>query len=185
MKNPFKKFDNFFINLINRRLKNKVLDVFFFYFTNLGGVTFLSLLSLGLLIFGQGNVRSLGLEIVSALLFSGLIVQVLKRIFNRNRPYWILSNLNTFGLDLSDYSFPSGHSTASFSLATILALNYPQYIVIIYFVATLVSVSRIYLAVHYPTDVVAGITLGIISGLFVHNYLYPYLLDAFNIKFSI
>ncbi|WP_240648997.1 phosphatase PAP2 family protein [Anaerosphaera multitolerans] len=120
----------------------------------------------------EDNMRSLGFEIACALIVSSIIVQVLKRTFSRNRPYWILKNLNTYGIDLSDYSFPSGHSAASFSTCTIIALNYPKIALFVIFIGFLVAISRIYLAVHYPTDVLAGIIIGVISSLIVHYKLY-------------
>lgn len=176
MKNPFKAFDNFFINLINKKIRNRFFDFFFYYFTNLGGLISLVSLTLILLLFPGDRYRYLGIQLGMTLVLSGIIVQLLKRIFTRNRPYWILDNLNTYGLDLSDYSFPSGHSAASFSVAMILALNIPKYAFVFLILAFLIAVSRIYLAVHYPTDVTAGIIIGIISSLIVYYKLYPFLI---------
>ena len=175
MKNPFKTFDNFFINLINKQLRNKYFDFLFYHITNLGGA--LSLVSLTgiLVIFMRGKYRQLGFKMATTLVFSAIIVQILKRIFTRNRPYWILENLNTFGIDLRDYSFPSGHSAASFSVAVIIALNFKGLAFIAIFLAVLIALSRIYLAVHYPTDVAAGIIIGIVSSFIVQYRLYPFI----------
>lgn len=182
MKNPFKLFDNLFINLINKKMNNKFFSFLFYYITNLGGPFFLIGLVIVLIVLGN-DMRSLGIEIALALGVSTIVVQILKRTFSRNRPYWILENLNTYGIDLRDYSFPSGHSAASFSVCTIIALNFPAFSLLIMFVAILVAVSRIYLAVHYPTDVLAGIIIGIVSSLIVHYKLYPFLSFYFQNKF--
>jgi len=87
----------------------------------------------------------------------------------RERPYNILQNINTFGIKLKDYSFPSGHTTASFSIATVLSLNIPQLMIPVLILALMVGVSRIYLAVHYPSDVLVGVILGIVSSFATHS----------------
>ncbi|WBW49481.1 phosphatase PAP2 family protein [Peptoniphilus equinus] len=170
MKNPFKIFDNFFIEIINRRMHSSFWDFLFFHITHLGGVTASVLYVVVPFLLG-GKYRALAYQIVLALAISTLSAQILKRIFSRNRPYWILKNLHTFGIDLSDYSFPSGHSTASFTVAVIVGLNYPGLNVVVLVLAGFVAISRIYLGVHYPTDVLAGVLLGTLSSLFVYNYL--------------
>ncbi len=176
MKNPFKSFDDFLISLINKRMSNKLFDFLFFHITNLGGSISLTLLVL-LLLFFKGKPRVLGLELIAALAVTTAIVQILKRTFTRNRPYWILENLNTYGIDLSDYSFPSGHSAASFSVATVVAFNYQKIALLVICIALLIAVSRIYLAVHYPTDVVAGVVIGTICSMIVHYRIFPAFLE--------
>lgn len=171
MKNPFKSFDSFFIDLINQKMRCRFSNFLFYYITNLGGV--FSLVSFVLILLIINITRNLGIEVMLSLIVSTIVVQILKRTFARNRPYWILENLNTYGIDLSDYSFPSGHSAGSFSVAIIIALNFKELGLLFLTLALLVAISRIYLAVHYPTDVVAGILIGIISGFIVHYKLYP------------
>lgn len=171
MRNIFKSFDDFFINLINLRIKNKYLDVFMFRVTDLGGAIFITVFTFGLVLFGSSKNKVIGVEALVSLGISQIIVHSLKKILSRERPYNILKHLNTFGIDLSDYSFPSGHTTASFSLATTLALNIPRISIIMIFLALVIGMSRIYLGVHYPTDVAAGIILGVGSAFLVHMYL--------------
>ena len=164
-------------------MNNKFFNFMFYYITHLGGLVFLSLLTLSLL-FIKGQPRKLGLEILLGQVLTSAIVQILKRIFLRNRPYWILDNLNTYGIDLSDYSFPSGHSAASFSVATIVACNYSNLALIVFILAGLVAISRIYLAVHYPTDVLAGIIIGVASSLAVHYFIFSALYVYLENKFT-
>ena len=139
--------------------------------TDLGGAIFSSLFALVLLIFGTTKVKLIAVEALVVLSISQSIVYSLKKLLSRERPYMILEKLNTFGIDLSDYSFPSGHTTASFSIATTLALNIPVLAYIVFIIATIIGISRIYLGVHYPTDVAAGIILGVSSSFLVHYYL--------------
>lgn len=175
MRKLFSKFDIYFIELINNKIKNKYFDKFMFRVTDLGGAIFSTLFALVLILFGKGNIRFIGLEALAAMGFSQIIVQAGKRSLGRKRPYDTFSHLNTFGIVLKDYSFPSGHTTASFTIATTLALNISGAWLLVYILATIIGISRIYLAVHYPTDVLAGIIVGVGSSLIVHKYLLAYI----------
>ncbi len=174
MKNGLKAFDDFFIKLINSKIKNKYLDKFLYRVTDLGGALFITVFCISLIIFGSTYNKKVGIEAITALGLTQVVVHSLKRLLSRERPYKIIEQLNTFGIDLSDYSFPSGHTTASFSLATTLALNMPKFSMLVYILATIIAISRIYLGVHYPTDVTAGLIIGIGGGLITHKYLFEY-----------
>lgn len=98
----------------------------------------------------------------------------LKNIFKRDRPFTSLSDVHydksRFLLDR--YSFPSGHSAMSFSMATSLTLRYPDKPVLIsgvFLYSTVVSLGRIYLGVHYPSDVLAGMLVGSGSAVLVYS----------------
>lgn len=110
-------------------------------------------------------------------LSEGLAVGVtygLKTIFQRERPFTTLPNVyydrNTFLTDR--YSFPSGHTAVTFSMATAMTLRYPDKPILItglYLYATVVSVGRIYLGVHYPTDALTGMLVGSGSAVVVFS----------------
>lgn len=170
MKNILKKFDDRFIDLINKRMRSKYFDYIMPKLTNLGGPLFSSSILFILLLFGNRKYKLIGFEMFSALTISQIIVHSLKRMLSRERPYKILEQLNTFGINLKDYSFPSGHAAASFSIATTLALNVPRLTVIVFLVAIVVGISRIYLGVHYPTDVAAGIVIGFAIAFILHLF---------------
>lgn len=93
---------------------------------------------------------------------SGLTL-LLKEIVQRDRPYKTLTDVRTPNGPEGSYSFPSGHATAAAALATSLSLAYPRWEVIVPSVlyATLVAYSRMYVGVHYPTDVLAGALIGV------------------------
>lgn len=175
MKNRLKKFDNLFIDLINNKMKTKHLDTFMYRITHLGGAVGISLLVFSIILFGGKKIRIIGFEALISLTICQSIVYSLKMILSRERPYEILEHLNTFGIELKDYSFPSGHTAASFSIATTLALNIPKLAIYVYFIAMVIGISRIYLGVHYPTDVAAAMILSFTTSFIVHLYLLDYI----------
>jgi len=92
-------------------------------------------------------------------------------IVKRDRPSVSLPDVNTMHMDTADkYSMPSGHTTAAFAIATMLTLRYPKPYVYIpaYVWATFVGYGRIYMGLHYPSDVLAGAILGSASALAIH-----------------
>ncbi|MGF7059389.1 phosphatase PAP2 family protein [Brassicibacter mesophilus] len=160
---------------INKNISCSFLNRIMPFITELGGAIFSSILPLLLIIINAGKSRILGIEILASLSVSQVFVQLLKRMLTRERPYNILQNINTFGIKLKDYSFPSGHTTASFSMATILSLYMPQMMMLFVIAAFVVGISRIYLAVHYPSDVFVGIILGTASSFVTHSYFLNYM----------
>ena len=108
-----------------------------------------------------------------AMLASGLIAGVLlgnvllKNLVARPRPCWIDSSVDMLVAVPMDFSFPSGHTLASFIAATIL-LRYDKRLgIAALVVAVAVAFSRLYLYVHFPTDVACGVVLGVGIGLAV------------------
>lgn len=102
----------------------------------------------------------------------------IKNVIRRPRPYNQLeiesrsSGLQP-GEDQKDpYSFPSGHAAVTFSIATSLTLSYPRWYVAVplYAWATTVATTRVWLGVHYPTDVLAGAVLGSFIAWAVHHW---------------
>lgn len=101
-----------------------------------------------------------------------VVYYVLKDVvIKRDRPYDMLSDIHTMHLDTTDkYSMPSGHATGAFAIATALTLRYPKAYVYIpaYAWAAFVGYGRIYMGLHYPSDVLAGAVLGTASALAIH-----------------
>jgi membrane-associated phospholipid phosphatase len=99
---------------------------------------------------------------------SGLLTEGIKQIVQRQRPYCTLDSCVFPDTLVLGYSFPSGHATASWALATGLSLHYPKWYVIgpsiLY--AGAVSLARPSLAVHYPSDILAGAIIGAATSYF-------------------
>ena len=112
--------------------------------------------------------RSCGLTLAAGLIASGLIGNVfLKNVVARPRPCWINQSIELAIESPADFSFPSGHTLASFIAATILFNYNKAWGAAAYILAGLIAFSRLYLYVHFLTDVLAGIVLGIAIGLAV------------------
>jgi undecaprenyl-diphosphatase len=114
-----------------------------------------------------------------SLIISHIPVAISKKMYPRKRPYLSLPDTNIGNNPLKDHSFPSGHTTAIFSIVTPLIFLNPFIGMFLLFAALLVAISRMYLGLHYPSDVLAGIVLGISSSFFslflVKAFMLPYL----------
>jgi undecaprenyl-diphosphatase len=91
------------------------------------------------------------------------VIYSLKFLIQRQRPFLFLdmaSKLSKGPGEILDPSFPSAHADFSFMMATLLAAWFPRYRILFFIVAGFVSWTRIYLGVHYPTDVIVGALLG-------------------------
>ena len=149
-------------------------------FTAMGTVSFTVMIALlGVLLLFFKRTRRLGFSIIFAVIIGTLITNVIvKPITVRVRPYNTLQAIQDyFGwytnagmLSESDYSFPSGHTTAAMEMAVVLCICHARdgkkkVAWIFPLVALLVGCSRIYLMVHYATDVIAGVIIGLIAGI--------------------
>ncbi|BCJ87845.1 phosphatase PAP2 family protein [Effusibacillus dendaii] len=128
--------------------------------THLGGTVFSIGMSLVFLLQSDPYWRYEGVHLAISLLFSHLIVAACKKLLPRHRPYQVLENVFTGRKLLTDASFPSGHSTAAFCSATVLSIAFPVLSPGLYALAALTASSRVYLGLHYPSDVAIGAVLG-------------------------
>ncbi len=169
-----------FFRLINGRLHRNSMDHFFHLWTHLGGATATISTSILLLLFLPMHLKSWGIVCMLSLLISHIPVAISKKMYPRKRPYLSLPDTNIGDNPLKDHSFPSGHTTAVFSIVTPLILLNPFIGIFLLVAALLVAVSRMYLGLHYPSDVLAGMILGISSSFFslflVNSFVLPYFL---------
>lgn len=116
--------------------------------------------------------RFLSLMIITSYLASGLVAQIIKNILDAPRPAKFLQGTGypyfIDGYTLSNYSsFPSGHTTSAFALATIFALyvKNKNYGILFLLLAAVAGYSRIYLGQHFMEDVLAGSSIGVATAL--------------------
>ena len=109
--------------------------------------------------------RYIGLAALLSLAVNFLIANlILKPLVARIRPYEAIEGLKILIAAPHDYSFPSGHTSASFAAALVYLRKMPKpYGVCFVVLAALIAISRLYVGVHYPTDVLGGFLIGMIS----------------------
>jgi membrane-associated phospholipid phosphatase len=116
---------------------------------------------------GGGRGRRAGLATTIASLGTTYLVQQrIKPIFRRRRPH-IGRDILVVGIRTTDASFPSGHAASSFAGATALAVFYPKTAPLVFSLAAGVGASRVHLGHHFPSDVLAGAGIGVVSGALI------------------
>jgi undecaprenyl-diphosphatase len=129
--------------------------------THLGG-TGLSLLAAGLPWFACCELHAASKLALLTVVFSHLVVQLVKRTVARLRP----AKVERFVSLVSEpdcFSFPSGHATSSMSLALVYGMSFPALAVPLLLLALLVGFSRVRLRVHYPSDVLVGQLIAVLT----------------------
>lgn len=149
---------------IREHLTHPFLDTVMPYLTSLANHgEFWILVALILLCFKK--TRKAGVAMGIAMACGYLIGNMgMKNIFARTRPYDVVE-VDLLVAKLHDFSFPSGHTLVSFEAATALWYHHRKWGVAAFVLAALIAYSRLYLFVHYPTDVLAGALLGVAIGL--------------------
>jgi len=114
------------------------------------------------------NYRSLAVEVILGTLTLWLVVETLKALTDRARPFLDLEETRIIGWRERGRSFPSGHTAQTFFLATMLGRQLQLGIwgtIALYAVAALVGFTRMYVGAHYPRDVIGGAVLGSVWGI--------------------
>lgn len=170
----FRMFDEEIATMVHRlyHLAGDFFTPFFEGVSLFGGMGGAFLILLSVLLALYKPTRRLGTSMCLGLAIGALITNVLLKILiARQRPYidqasvfyqyWLLVEQHTE----SDKSFPSGHVTATFaSMTPVIILGKPIYKVLALCFAVLMMISRVYLMVHFPSDVLAGMVVGIFAG---------------------
>lgn len=135
--------------------------------TFLGNAGLIWLLTAGVLILIP-KYRRTGLLLLAGLAAGVLVGNVaMKNLFARPRPCWVDTAVQLLVSVPADYSFPSGHTLSSVIAATVLTAADSRFALFAVPLASLIAFSRLYLFVHFPTDVLASVILGVAIGLIV------------------
>jgi undecaprenyl-diphosphatase len=131
--------------------------------THLGGAT-CTVLAATLPLFWGGAIAAVAQQALATLILSHFAVQLVKRTVGRPRPSRGIAGAALI-VEPDRFSFPSGHAAAAMSVAFVYASAYPSLALPLVAVAGAVGMSRVFLGVHYPGDVLIGQLIAVLTGL--------------------
>jgi len=151
----------------NQTISNPVLDDVIKFFYIIPGKILIYLIPTILLFVGRKRLRLSALILLASFGVTSGLYKTIKYFVQRPRPFHVLKDVNLVLGEHGGYSFPSGHSSTSFCIATVIAMRYPKFRYPAFIAAALVALSRPYVGVHYPSDILVGGMLGTLIGYFV------------------
>ena len=159
---------DFTILYVLNNLHTDILDKIMIGLTYLGEKGIFWIILAIILLFNK-TTRKCGIFMLISMSLGLLIGNgLLKNIVARQRPCWIDTSINLLIANPKDFSFPSGHTLASFEAAVTIFLFNKKIGILAIILATFIGISRLYLFVHFPTDVLGGALLGIVIAMSVY-----------------
>lgn len=168
----YDSFLNFELSILNSisNFKCDFLDGLMVFITSLANKGFMWI-ALSIILLSFKKTRRIGICVSLGLVFNFLLVNVLiKPIIARPRPYDVNTAIKLIIPPPVDYSFPSGHTSASFAASCAVCIHNKKWGIPLLLLASLIAFSRLYLCVHFPSDVIFGIAFGIICS-YASNYI--------------
>ena len=159
--NALNLFEIGILDFIRETFSCKFLDYFFMAVTTLSNKGFFwIILAVVLLCFKK--TRKTGICLGVALLIGEIVGnQILKKLFERPRPYTVNQDITLIIERLTSFSFPSGHSRCAVECSIAVFANNKKWGIAAIVLAVLTCLSRMYLYVHFPSDIVAGVMIGV------------------------
>lgn len=114
------------------------------------------------------NIRLFFHAFLGALIARFVITEIIRFFWLRPRPFEILDDLNLLMNHASGGSFPSGHASLAFAVATAVYYYYPKTSILFFIAAANVGLARIALGLHWPTDILGGAAVGIFSAWLIN-----------------
>ena len=165
--------DGGFLLFLQESVRIPVLNSIMIFVTTLGNGGMIWIVATVLLMIPK-KTRKVGIMSAVALLLSLIINNnIIKNIVQRPRPFVTFKDLQIIVPIPSEYSFPSGHTASSFAAASVFYRHLPKKLGLpSVILAGIIGFSRLYVGVHYPTDVIAGVIMGILL-----SYMAEYLVN--------
>ncbi|MGO5064725.1 phosphatase PAP2 family protein [Clostridium sp. LCP25S3_F8] len=174
--NLIQNIDIYILDFIHKNIANNFLDKIMIFITSIGNLG-LIWIGISLLLLISKRYRKVGVLCIASLFLSSLIGEVLlKNLVQRGRPFTAVEGINLLIKVPKSFSFPSGHTASSFAVATVVGRKIEKFKLPIYILAIAIAFSRLYLYVHYPSDVLVGALIGVISAKIIlymrskHNF---------------
>ncbi|MGL5417733.1 MAG: phosphatase PAP2 family protein [Clostridium sp.] len=157
--------DDSILYFIQDHMVNPFLNILMPFITHLGDAGFIWIV-ISIILLITKKYRKFGICMILSLILSFVLSSiVLKNVFMRPRPCFVNPSIKLL-IDIpKGFSFPSGHSMCSFAPATVLFLMNKKVGIPALVLAFLIAFSRLYLFVHYPSDVLVGSIIGVIIGI--------------------
>ena len=165
------QFEATIILWIQENLRGDIMNKIWVFITHLGDEGLLWI-AMGIVLLFWKKTRPIGITVLLSLLFDFLVINViLKALVARPRPFVVNELIQPLITNVSPYrSFPSGHSGGSFAAMFALYKWVPKKVGIpALILAGLVAVSRLYVGVHYPTDIIAGCIVGFVCSILAYK----------------
>ncbi len=163
LRNRFRSAEMGIFTIINNKIHCNFLNFFMLLLSFTGSALFAIFLLLFFLLSRSIAGVNVFPHLLGALVMGQLLVHPIKWLVNRPRPCLAHSKTKAFRALKNCNSFPSGHTCAAITIALVLAQCFPGLSILLFTAAGLVGMSRIYLGVHYPSDVLAGGAIGYFS----------------------
>ncbi len=157
------RFDLHLFTLFSSRHDGRLLPGFYTIMSRLGDGHVYIVLAVWQLFFCGVRGRLFFMMSVVAFAMELPVYILIKRSVKRLRPFELFPEIRFLIPPPDRYSFPSGHTAAAFMVARLIGWLYPGWAVVLFIPAALIGYSRIYLRVHYPSDVFFGALLGLIA----------------------
>jgi undecaprenyl-diphosphatase len=169
--NLIQSADSTILLFIQDHMRNPVLDPVMFFFSVIGNAGFLWI-ALSVFLMLTKKHRRAGFDLLLCVAVCYILNDFLiKNLVQRERPFLCISELCVLldRFSASDsWSFPSGHTCSSFAAAYALTKSFGKYGSLFYIPAVFISLSRLYVGGHYPSDVLAGALIGTVGSIVVY-----------------
>lgn len=167
----FYSIDLYIFYFFNHSLSCKPFDKFFSLITDVQHWIIAYIILWGILISKEGRKSKIAAILVLVLITVSdqLGYRVLKEIFGRIRPCYALTDVLTPLGPQGTFSFPSNHALNNFAAATYFYFLYPKLKWILFSSAALIAISRVYLGLHYPSDIIGGAAIGVGIGFLFYK----------------